>query len=170
MEASSKAIWDTMAEASRSHGEHNDCTVKALTAATGLDYDTCHAALAAEGRRNRRGCNWFTMGPRAANKLGFNMERITGYSAKTMISAERDRRLAKGRFVAQVRGHVAAVVDGNVVDWTQGRRHKIQYIYECTPIPGFAAPTAPTAGPLPTGSADWRSFRKYTKQDNLELF
>jgi hypothetical protein len=155
-----------MATASRAHNEHNDCTVKALTAATGLSYDECHHALAKQGRKPRKGCHFHTVGKRAAADLGFLMETMDwrDYSAKTMISAERDRRLAKGRYVLQVRAHVAALVDGKVIDWSQGRRHRIKAVYSFTPI----AKPEPTK--LPKGSEKWQSFRKYTKQDNLELF
>jgi hypothetical protein len=171
MSSTSKAIWDTMATASRNHGETNDCTVLALTAATGLTYDECHAALAKTGRRNRKGCTWYIQGPKAARALGFDMRRMekNEYRAKTMITAERDRALRSGHFVCQVSRHVAAVIDGKVIDWSAGRRKIIQAVYECTPIPGFAAPVIDRAD-VPAGSATWQAFKKYKKADNLELF
>jgi hypothetical protein len=76
LSGSSKALWDTMATASRAHNEHNDCTVKALTAATGLSYDECHHALAKQGRKPRKGCHFHTVGKRAAADLGFLMETM----------------------------------------------------------------------------------------------
>jgi len=166
LSGSSKALWDTMATASRAHNENNDCTVKALTAATGLTYDECHHALAKQGRKPRRGCNFHTMGKRAAKELGFLMEALDwrDYDAKTCISAERDRKLAKGRYVLQVRGHVAALVDGKVVDWSQGRRHRIRAVYAFTPI----AKPEPTK--IPKGTAKWQAYTKYTKQDQIPLF
>jgi len=170
MSSKSKALWDAMATRSSAHGERNDCTVMALTAATGCTYDDCHAALAKAGRRNKRGCNFPSMGKAAAKTLGFLMEELDwrDYNAKTMISAEKDRKLRKGNFVVRVRGHVAAMVDGKVVDWSQGRRHRIKNIYTFTAIdkaPEWAAPAK-----RPAGSETWQSFRKYTKRDNLELF
>ncbi len=169
MSSESKSLWDTMATASRAHGERNDCTVMALTAATGRSYDDCHAALAKAGRRRRRGCNFPIIGKAAAKSLGFLMEELPNYeySAKTMITAERDRALKAGKYVLRVRGHVAAMVDGKIVDWTQGRRHRINNIYTFT---AMAAPEAPTRDPIPTGSAKWLAFTKYKKSDNLELF
>jgi hypothetical protein len=169
LSGSSKAIWDSMAKASVAQNEHRDCTVKALTAATGLTYDVCHAALAKTGRKNRQGCHWYSQGPKAAESLGFNMRRMdrSEYRAKTMITAGRDRALKSGRFVVQVSRHVAAVVDGKVIDWTEGRRHRVEDIYECTPIAGY---TKPLMAPAPKGSAKWEAFTKYTKHDNLELF
>jgi hypothetical protein len=170
MEATAKALWDTMSEASQAHGETNDCTVRALTAVTGLTYDDCHRQLAKQGRKPRKGCHWFIEGPKAAEALGCTMRRMqrSEYRAKTMISAERDPALRNGRFAVLVRGHVAGMIDGNVIDWSQGRRHRIVDVYEVT---GQAeAPTPVRRDALPKGSADWQSFRKYRKQDNLELF
>jgi hypothetical protein len=162
--------FETMAKASRALGEHNDCTVKALTAATGLPYDVCHAAMAKFGRPNRKGCNWHSVGGKAAEYLGFKMTQLdySRYNAKTMITAARDRNLRSGRYVVRVRGHVAALVDGKVIDWTAGRRHAIKAVYEIVeadrPMP------APVTTELPKGSAKWLAFAKYRKHDNLELF
>lgn len=174
MASESKSLWDTMATASKAHGEHNDCTVMALTAATGCSYDDCHAALQQAGRKNRRGCQFPTIGKRAAKSLGFLMEEMDwrDYSAKTMITAERDRKLRTGKYVLRVRGHVAAMVDGKIVDWTAGRRHRIRNIYTFTAIEAAPAPApkAPMQDPIPKGSAKWLAFTKYKKSDNLELF
>ena len=158
--------FDKLVSQQHAHGEHNDCTVKALTAATGLTYADCHAALAAQGRKKGHGCNWYSVGPKAAKALGFDLKLIPDhqYSAKTMATVERDRFFRRGSYVAQVRGHVAAVVDGQVIDWTAGRRHRIKYIYQCTKL------EAPEVATMPAGSAKWQAFTKYTKADNLPLF
>ena len=168
--ADATAIIDAMATASRAHGEHRDCTVKALTAATGLPYDECHAALAKTGRKNRKGCHWYVQGPKAAESLGFNMRRMdrSEYRAKTMITAGRDRALRSGHFVIQVSRHVAAVVDGKIIDWSEGTRRRVEDIYECTPIAGFTPPLG--MAPPPAGTVKWRAFTKYTKHDQIPLF
>jgi len=170
MEATAKALWDTMSAASDAHGETNDCTVRTLTAVTGLSYDDCHRQLAKQGRKNRRGCHWMIEGPKAAEALGCTMRRMdySEYRAKTMITAERDPALRSGRFAILVRGHVAGMIDGDIVDWSQGRRHRIQAVYEVTGQ--AAAPTPVRRDPMPAGSENWTSFRKYNKRDNLELF
>lgn len=169
MEQTAKALWDTMSVASDALYETNDCTVRCLSVITGLDYDVCHAQLAKQGRKPRKGIHWMIEGPKACKALGFDLIRLRydDYRAKTMITAERDRKLQSGKFAVLVRGHVAGMDNGNVVDWSQGRRHKIQAVYQCSPIPGFA-PMA--AADLPKGSDRWTAFTKYTKRDNLELF
>ena len=128
------AVW----EASSNRGERNDCTVKALALATGLDYSVCHAQLAKEGRR--KGCGTtFANVQLAAQHLGFMMKRRNRreYRAKTMISAERDSSLRHGNLILGTCNHAAAMIDGKILDWTEGRRNRIQSVYVITPLPGF---------------------------------
>lgn len=133
--------------ASKAKGETNDCTVRALAAATGESYEDAHAALAKHGRPYRKGPK--ALGNRlngrititcpalekAARDLGYDFRIMepSEYSAKTMVTAARDRKLAKGHYICMVRGHVAAVVNGEVIDWTDGRRHQIKEVYQITP-------------------------------------
>lgn len=182
MDATSKTLWDTMSQASNLKGERNDCTVRAMTAATGLPYDVCHAEFAKAGRRKGCGVHFRVMGPSVAKKLGFNLRRMNRgeyiaqlgrtdreYLAKTMITAERDKAFKSGNFIALVTRHAAAIVDGKVIDWSQGKAKRLQEVYECTPIAGFTAPII-NRSKTPNGSARWTAFTKYTKRDNLELF
>lgn len=157
--------FKALLEASKNHGETKDCTVKALTAATGLDYGTVHKALADQGRKPRKGCHVFQM-QAAAKALGFTMTRRdrNSYRAKTMTTAARDPRMRAGSLICETSGHVAAVINGEVIDWTAGRRHRIQGVYEVAAV----EPVAPPA--RPTGSAKWQAFEKYTKADQLALF
>ena len=76
MSETTKQQWQSMVASSKAKGEHNDCTVKALTAATGLPYDQCHAALAKHGRKHRKGCHFASVGKKAAADLGFLMETL----------------------------------------------------------------------------------------------
>ena len=148
--------------ASNAKNETNDCTVRALAAASGASYDEAHAALAKHGRPYRKGptASWgFGKGGRrfidcpalrkAAADLGCTWRVLepTEYTAKTMTTAERDRRLASGRYICMVRGHVAALVEGEVIDWTAGRRHQIKEVYEV--VPGAKAKAEPQdSGPM----------------------
>jgi hypothetical protein len=141
--------------ASNAKGETNDCTVRALAAASGASYEEAHAALAKHGRPYRKGptATWiYSHGRRyidcpalrkAALDLGCSWKVLepTEYKAKTMTTAARDRHLASGRFICMVRGHVAALVDGEVIDWTAGRRHQIKEVYKL--VPGANAKAEP---------------------------
>jgi hypothetical protein len=159
------AVTDRMTEvwnASSKQHENNDCTVKALAIATGLDYSVVHAAFTKAGRKNRKGCNR-RITKIAAAALGFDMEP-TVFSAKTAITVERDRRLQSGRYVIGMTRHLAAMVDGKLHDWSKGRRKRINNVWTLTPI------ATPTPAPIHEGPAKWLTFAKYTKQDNRELF
>lgn len=126
------AIW----EASQAHKEHRDCTVKALAVATGKPYAEVHAALAKAGRKPRRGTSLANMAT-AAKALGFTWERRdrSHFSARTVRTAERDGRLAAmGRLVLSMSGHVAGMIDGKVLDWTEGRLHRIRSAYIVRPL------------------------------------
>lgn len=138
------AAHDAASDAKR---ETNDCTVRALAAASGATYNDAHAALAKHGRPHRKGPpakRVYAHGRyhidcpalrKAALDLGCTWKVLepAEYQAKTMTTATRDRRLAKGHFICMVRGHVAAVVNGEVIDWTDGRRHRIKEVYELVP-------------------------------------
>ena len=124
-----KALRASSAQA----GERNDCTVMALAVTTGLEYDRVHAALAAEGRKPRRGTSIFNM-QRAAESLGFEMKQTSEFSARTVRTAARDRRLQSGRFILNTSGHVAGLVDGKVHDWTDGRLHRIRSVFTVTRV------------------------------------
>lgn len=129
-------ILTTIRDASAAHNETNDCTVRAITAATGLTYDQVHAAMKARGRKNRKGSSIATMQD-ACNDLGFQMRQLNSdeYSAKTILTAQRDRKLKAinhaGRgVILNVRGHVAGMVEGEILDWAEGRRHRIRSVFE----------------------------------------
>lgn len=131
-------LQQTIWRSSKDKNETNDCSVKALAVTTGLPYDDCHKALEAEGRKNRKGVTMPQIRA-ACERLGFAMIRAerNEYSAKTMITAERDRRVAAmGRVLVNTSGHVAGMVDGTVVDWSKGRRNRIISLYRVRPIPG----------------------------------
>jgi len=131
------AIW----EASNDNGERNDCTVKALAITTGCSYDAVHAAMKAEGRRNRGRSSVHSM-IRAAKRLGFEMAKRprNGYRAKTVRTAGRDSLIGNSPVILSTSGHVAAMKGGEVVDWTEGRLHRIRAVYDITPRAVVVAP------------------------------
>ena len=115
--------------------EHNDCGVIALSVSTGLDYDTAHAAMKKAGRKDRRKC-WFGRNVEPAmTDLGFEAveEKFPG---KTLVTLERDlKRYARGRrFFITVRGHFVAFDGEKIVDWAQGKRHRIEKVYRVKPV------------------------------------
>lgn len=113
------------------HGETNDCAVKAIAIVANADYDEVHALLKAHGRKDGKGTPWAAIWA-TLKALGVwvgpvdhtNIER-----AKTVrhLPAVLPKR---GRFLVYTRGHILAVVNGEVMDWTKGRRHRPKLAWE----------------------------------------
>lgn len=106
--------------------ERNDCAVKALAIAASKPYEEVHSVFKKHGRRNRRGTPLHIIF-RAAREYSPNVEykpirKPCGgkYTARTIGQA-----LPKGNYIIHYNGHVAAMVDGMVEDWTDGRCHRV---------------------------------------------
>ena len=112
--------------------ETNDCSVKAVSIACDVSYSVAHKALRLQGRPNGKGVNMLQI-IRAVVSIGYSMERVV-FRAKTVATIGRDSNLYNGYYIANVRGHVAAVVNGKVEDWTDGRRHKLLAVYKIKPV------------------------------------
>ena len=123
--------FDKAMKFSRDANEHNDCTVKAISIACDVPYKVAHKALANQGRRKRCGSYWHQQS-KAIKSLGYKVEAVQ-HTAKTINQVKSDEVVQQGYFLAYVRGHVAAVVNGKVEDWTDGRRHQVKVIYKVTP-------------------------------------
>ena len=120
------AKFSALSKESAAMFERNDCTVKATALVTGWNYRDAHRFVKELGRRDRCGFHTSII----ANALERNGWGITSkYVSKpnggqyTMTTI--GRVLPKGRYMVQVDGHVAALVDGEVLDWTAGRRHRV---------------------------------------------
>jgi hypothetical protein len=112
-----------------SAGETRDCTVRALSNATGMHYDKAHAILHKYGRKNRRGAYFSTMF-RAYSEAGFILDsvhgtttaakhagRISGRKASEGITlAKMLPKLAFGEYIVNTTGHAVAVVNGKIID------------------------------------------------------
>jgi len=137
-------ISKSLIDAKRAMNEARDCSVIAIAEALKVDYEVAHAALKARGRKDRQGAYTYQI-LRAAEDLGFKtMHKGFGSMiAPTLKKAGRKPRknmtvnmvkefglYQTGSYLAFVRGHVLAIVDGQVKDWTDGKRHQIREIYE----------------------------------------
>lgn len=118
------------------HGEENDCVVRAIVNASGRDYDCVHAFLKTEGRKDRRGTNieamisafhkfdfkfvgTFGTTVVAKSSIHFIKKRYTistGYHNKSITLEKLMQSLPYGRFVAIIRGHAVAIVNGKLID------------------------------------------------------
>jgi len=115
-------------------GERNYCTVKAISIAGNHLYMKVHSACANYGRKRRHGCVpriW----ERAMESLGLTWteSRPTKPNGGSYTMKTIGRVFPKGRHIVQVRGHVAALVDGQAEDWTEGRQHRVVRVLSLTP-------------------------------------
>ena len=112
---------------SQAYIEHRDCTVIALAISGQMPYEDAHAALELAGRKPRRG---------ASERVIFKAFAIADllvkkieHTGKTPITIIKDCDKDK-RYFAYTRNHMFAIVNSEVQDWTQGRRHRIEALYE----------------------------------------
>ena len=122
--------YTTVRTASDRHSEANDCAVCAMTIATGMDYHDIHKLYASKGRKPRAGTPQAmtskVMGSLKRQGYKFVDEGMPRqksgslYTMKTIAKA-----FPKGTYIVRVRGHMAALVDGKVEDWTDNRRHQV---------------------------------------------
>ena len=145
--------FNTLCESSKRHGEKNDCAVKAVALAADRHYDEAHEALRKLGRRNRQG-TYIHQTLAAIKTFGCDVVDVTDRfrGAKTNISAKKVLP-RKGTFLIRNPRHILAMVDGEIIDWSDGRRKRVDRIYQV--LPSKMAPVvvpAETVKPKPTSS------------------
>lgn len=121
------------------HGENKDCVVRAIANASFIHYDVVHEFLKRNGRRDKRGTGIDTM-VLALKCFNFKFVGTFGNTIaakhsihyiknhyqcdqsttnKSITLGKLIASLPYGRFVAIVRGHAVAIVDGKVIDTTE---------------------------------------------------
>ncbi len=132
--------YEAVKEQTKKFGETNDCVVKAITLATGLDYSVVHKTLAESGRKFRRGTPHYVSN-KALKILGYKLVRVhkfdrqrtyagyraksKGYSVKGLIG-----QLDKKNYLISISGHLLAAVDGEILDFTRNRKSFVEYVDE----------------------------------------
>jgi hypothetical protein len=128
--------------------DNNACAVIALCAVTGAPYKQVYDLLAKHGRKHGKGTYW-----NAENKvladLGFKRTRvhldqlIAKYplphcNVLKNVTTHHPRRFPgcfpAGKLLAWTRGHILAIVDGEVLDWTVNSPCRITSMDIITPI------------------------------------
>lgn len=112
----------SLTDAGRFNWERNDCSVRAMAAATGRTYEQSHAALKVAGRENLRGCRAAVL----TQALGLPFE-TTGIEAKARgfpdtrpTAAKFVREHTTGIYIVFVTGHFFALVNGVQLDMGVG--------------------------------------------------
>ena len=130
----SQRKYESIRKASAKAGEKNDCAVVGISIAARVPYNKAHDALTKHGRVPRRGTYPHQI-KRALESLGCEIE-ITSrplqpngsrYTAKTI-----GKRFKRGYFLVVYSGHVAAMINGNIEDWTDNRNHRVVEAWRIT--------------------------------------
>lgn len=112
-----------------STGETRDCTVRALSNASGIHYDQAHELLKKHGRKNRCGAFFSTM-LKAYREADFVLDSVHGTTSAAKHAARISGRkasegitlakilpkLAFGEYIVNTTGHAVAVVNGKIID------------------------------------------------------
>ena len=112
-----------------SAGETRDCTVRALSNASGMHYDQAHELLKKHGRKNRCGAFFGTL-LKAYGAADFVLESVHGTTGAARHAARIAKRqasdgitlakmlpkLAFGEYIVNTTGHAVAVVNGKIID------------------------------------------------------
>lgn len=119
--------YKELKQRSKQRGERADCTVCAVALLTNADYDEAHRAMHRAGRNYRHSASLSSI-LEALRSLGAWVSPGIPPPAKTVRTVERV--LPPGRFLVVTSKHVLAAVDGEILDWTKGRLHRVIRLYE----------------------------------------
>lgn len=117
----------TLKRESDKFGETNDCAVRAVAAVTNTPYDLTWKAFMHLGRKSRKGTP-FHITLRVLKSLGVLAE-LKPKPAKTVRTLKRVLP-KKGRFLVRTAGHILPCVNGEVIDWTDGRLNRVKEFWE----------------------------------------
>ncbi len=132
----SRTTYKKCMEESAKRNEDNDCSVKAVAIAGRVTYDLAHKTLEMYGRRHRKGAS---VGAIAAAFMSIQASMIEidrdklikRNGGRTLTVNNIVQHLSKSKnYVLYIAGHILAVKNGQVQDWTEGRRHHVTSIYE----------------------------------------
>ena len=131
---SQEARWAELCARSEEKYEDKDCAVKALAVVCDVSYNKAHQIMTSNGRRRNKGTPlWVTQ--RSIRDLGYECHLLPEdhplYKQKTIKSLEK-KLLYNSRHTYLIRTakHILAATGGRVIDWTGGRLHRVQQIFE----------------------------------------
>jgi hypothetical protein len=118
--------------------EYNDCAVRALAIAANVPYAKAHAALKAQGRRDRKGSKTFML-DKAIPAVGAKFEfirtfDITSRTYRKLYPTLQDIlfKFKQGRYILITRSHAQALIDGVIHDAgsISGPRSLVRLVYK----------------------------------------
>ena len=139
---STSEIFSHLDAAAKELGDTNDCTVKLIATLTGIPYLEANERCERKGRTKGKGFgDWIEV----FEDLGYTLETMNpqdfiqqypgvhkGLQNVTTHHPDRFKSVWKDghNYVFQTRSHVAAVIDGENLDWTKGRAKRVLLIYK----------------------------------------
>ena len=126
--------YETLNKSTEYRSEKRDCTVVALALLSGEEYKDAYAALELAGRK--RNCGAYTYQTMEAFKIldveltqlpsiSIRQKNGSRYTPKTI-----GKRYQKGKFLCRSHGHMFALIDGVVEDWSRNRRLHIKQMWK----------------------------------------
>jgi|SRR6056297_1997135 len=121
--------FQTLLADARRHGDNRCCAPIAVSVLTGKPFKTVQNWFSRLGRRKGRGTpRWMTH--QVFKDNGFSLRRCERLEKRYRTVRTLERNVNKNaNLLVFTRRHVLAVKAGEVLDWTQGRLHRIQEIY-----------------------------------------
>lgn len=137
--------YTNLRKSGNSVDETNDCSVIAVAAVCNKSYMAAHKALSDQGRKHRKGATLRQILDTVDN-FGFFAQRVdsryfldqcgTGSRGRVRknVTTKHPKRFPKvwkdgHTYLMSVRGHVLAIVNGEVVDWTATKSFRAQGIW-----------------------------------------
>jgi len=120
------------------HNDTNFCSLVATCVATGQPYSKVYRAYQTESRQIRRGTHMYQQVKVLAKfgkKMSTDWDKTNSYKTLTSV-ANTCHTWGNGVYWIYVRGHVAAVRDGVLEDWSAIRKYrgKVQTIHKLEDI------------------------------------
>lgn len=129
--------------------DNNDCTVKCLALLGQIPYADAHKMLADAGRKPGRGAS-HGVTEKLIVSLGYKLTKvdiqaiIESYprphcDVLKNMTTHHPRRFPgcidkNKRYLALARGHILAIIDGEVKDWTVNNALRITHLFEVTKV------------------------------------
>jgi len=111
--------------------DSNFCTIIAISSVCDISFGKARAKMMDKGRLQGKGALQYQY-HRVIEDRGFNVDPVYGYEGHHVRTM--GKKLGKGKFLVNVRGHVLAVVDGVINDWTEERSLRVREVYKVTKI------------------------------------
>ena len=120
-------------------GESNDCSVRSLALATmavkgksTVCYNSAHKDMSYAGRKFGKGAytHQIKKGARLSGLKLTRIKRLQIRGVKNITFNNASRWLPRGTYYLLSRNHITTMIDGEIYDWSKGRRHHVREIFK----------------------------------------